>query len=82
MKMKKEHYSTLVRSINEVVQNVGVADVIAHRENVPYAKNQFISFVWSMWRHATDQDFRSELYAYLNDAHVETALKQILKEYE
>jgi len=82
MKMKKEHYNTLEKSINEVITNVGKDEVIKYRNNVKFVKDQFISFIWGMWGYSTDQDFRTELYKYLNDAHVETALKQILSNYK
>ena len=82
MKMKYEHYDTLYKSINEVVANVGLTEVKEFRKTVKFVDNQFTAFVWVIWRQATDQDFRTELYKYLNDAHVETALKKILSAYK
>ena len=84
-KMKEEHRKTLEKSINEVLfQNglEGLDKVREFRRTVPYANDQFTSFCWAIWRMATDQDFRSELYTYLNDKHVETALKRILEAYK
>jgi hypothetical protein len=81
-KMKKEHFETLDKSIQEVIRNVGIDKVKQFRKEIKFAKNQFISFIWAMFRTATDQDFRSELYTYLNDSNIETALKKILESYE
>lgn len=85
-KMKQEHYEVLSNSINEVIFQGGMVEGIKRtkqfRKEVKYINDQFVAFVWSMFRTATDQDFRRELYKYLNDAHVETALMKILEAYK
>ena len=81
-RMRKEHYNTLQKSVNEVVVNVGLTEIKEFRKTVKFIDNQFTAFVWVLWRNATDQEFRTELYKYLNDAHVETALKKILSAYK
>ena len=82
LKMKYDHYDTLYKSVNKVVVNVGLTEIKEFRKTVKFVDNQFTAFVWVIWRQATDQDFRTELYKYLNDAHIETAMKKILEAYK
>ncbi len=82
MKITSEHYTTLKATITDFISNVGEENVREYRYSIGYVNNQFISFVWAMLSKSTDHSFRKELYTYLNDSHVETALKKILCEYK
>ena len=82
MKMKTEHLDTLRKLVNDV-------DTAERRSR--YASGDFPNasavkdldkrYRWDLF-YATPQDVRgelvSELYQYLNDAHIDTALKSIV----
>ena len=82
MKMKPEHFKTLEATIKDFISNVGKENVKEFRQEVSFVRDQFISFIWAILAKSTDHSFRRELYTYLNDSHVETALRQILAEYK
>ena len=82
MKMKTEHYQTLEATLKDLISNVGKKNVQDFRQSVPFVRDQFVSFIWAMLAKSTDHSFRRELYQYLNDSHVETALRKILSEYK
>ena len=56
------------------------------RESIPYAKDQFTSFVWKIY-YASKNYYNIDLHVLvssegLNDSHIESALKKILKSYK
>lgn len=80
---------TTIKKALEVIINTDSVYVANKRKTVAYAKSQFVAFVWSMYYTAKhfDQTFNDFMFEAkkregLQDAHIETALKQILKEYK
>ena len=81
MKISKELFGELSSAIDKVMSSHSLKVITAHRQNVKFVKNQFISFCWSMF-HASKFDC-NQLYGQgLNDNHIETALKRILSDFE
>jgi hypothetical protein len=89
MKMSKETYNKLESGMNVVINHFGDDEVTELRHTIGYMNDQFISFIWQMYRIVTEhpvvgdraikEAVRSEG---LNDSHLETALKKILKRWK
>lgn len=75
MKMKPEHYEEIAEKIDYFIEN-NASSVTAH-----YMKHRFQRFAWDVFN-AAYRGNRNDLYSYLNDTHIETALKSILKRHE
>ncbi len=82
MKIRQEDYNTLMNMINKAIDETTIGEVKKFRKTVKFKKCQFTSFVWAMFRFSTTAVFRQELYEYLQDRHVESALKSILEAYK
>jgi len=88
MKMLANHYSTLRRKIHtELDRNGTSATAVAKRhaenENFAHTKDKKTdpsrSFILAvMWNTVSSQWVCDELYPYLDDRHIETALRNIL----
>ena len=73
MKMKQEHYDYLEKKINAVI------------ENDPFMYNAYMDeglshmrYNWDLLWEADLTDFTTnDLYKYLNDTHIDTALRKI-----
>jgi len=74
MKMTTEHYEEMTEKIDYFIDNHS-SDVAAH-----YMAHNFKRFAWDIYNAA--RCYHKELYDYLNDSHIETALKSILKRHE
>ena len=76
MKMKHEHYMIMLNAIAALPRD----QILAFKAN-DLGKNKEKFFIWGLFKaaklHFTATDF---LYQYLDDNHIETALKHIAKE--
>jgi hypothetical protein len=76
MKMQQAHYQMMKQAIAELPRD----QMLAFRA-CDLGKNKDKFFVWGLFKaaklHFTATDF---LYLYLEDSHIETALKRIAKE--
>ena len=78
MKMSIEHYNYIKNQIN----NLEREKVIAHK-NLKLGKDIDKRFRWDLFQAAKLSHFACDhLYSYLNDNHIDTALKQVVKELE
>lgn len=73
MKIKPEHYSEIKRKIAALPQD----QCRQHKENLR-VKDLEKRFRWDCYHAAKCHN--SDFYTYLNDNHIDTALKQIIKE--
>jgi hypothetical protein len=82
-RVTKEQYKELETLINNFLKKAKEEDIIKHRRTVKFAKDQFVSFVWSIfWAIPQNGGIEwSEKYD-LSDNAIETALKKILKKYK
>ena len=86
MKIKQEHYDAIKDQIlivvNEVKQDSGRSFIDLHMDYIEQGLSE-IRFRWDLWWISSGNrstDFIYELYDYLNDTHIDTALKRIVKE--
>jgi len=78
MKMTKEHYDFIKIKIGDLDRNA----ILAHRA-LGLGVDKDKRFVWDLWRAIDLSAYTCDvLYLYLNDVHIETALKRIAKELE
>ena len=78
MKITKEHYSILKSKIAELPRN----EVLKHK-SLQLGKDIDKRFRWDLFHKASLSRFAvTELYHYVNDDHIDTALKNIIKELE
>ena len=78
LKMTKEHYEDLQSQIRVLIKGYSRDVVWEHRKTVRFAKDQFISFCWSLyWK----IDYKRYNSAY-TDTQTESALKRILSAYK
>jgi hypothetical protein len=87
MKMSQADYDALKISISRKVEVLGVDKIKAHRETLksdPRVKNLDMRYRWDILNLKSRRDENTELfdrlYVYLNDDHIDTALKKIIKE--
>ena len=88
MKMKAEHYNTLkaLISVSSTVKTHGVIAlevvyVSGHEEGSIKAKDIHERLRWDLFRTIPDkirEGFITAMYTYLNDDHIDTALKQVM----
>ena len=81
MRMPKDLFNELCEAIDKVMEAHSLANITNHRNTVTYVKSQFIAFCWSVF-FASKFDVMKLYNAGLNDAHIETALKRILSDFE
>jgi len=75
MKMSKNHYNKLESMINEILNNN--SGILEKYKN---AKMSMMRYRWDLYHTANHKDNSSlfhELYEYLNDDNIDTALKKI-----
>ena len=76
MKMQQAHYQMMKQAIAKLPRD----QMLAFKAN-DLGKNKEKFFIWGLFKaaklHFTATDF---LYLYLDDSHIETALKRIAKE--
>ncbi len=78
MKITTEHYNTLKLGI----ANLDREKVLAHKA-LELGKDKAMRFRWDLFHAAKLSHFASDnLYSYLGDNHIDTALKSIVKELE
>jgi hypothetical protein len=78
MKIKIEHYNTLKNAIAPLKEHFE-----RHRENIikeGKSKNIEMRLRWDAFHAAKYGGILSDLYAYANDEHIDTALKKIMLE--
>ena len=84
MKMTLDTRKHLALALEELTTQAGDKRIQDYRHNVRYTKCQYTAFIWGLY-HALQQPDKTAIRANqgnpLADAHIETALKQILKEY-
>jgi hypothetical protein len=84
MKIKSEHYSHLKAEIEKLVKFKSKNAVLAYKESLKTddrIKDLDKRFRWDLFKAACLVRFTCEnLYNYLNDDHIDTALKSIIKE--
>lgn len=79
MKMTKEHYNYIKQAIEEKLKTLGytLSDAVKLCKESDYND---IAIGWYLLRGSGLIDFVcKELYPYLNDTHINTALKSIIK---
>ena len=86
MKISTSDYEYLERHINMFSERAGKEAMVDTRKNVVFVNDQFRSFIWLVF-HKLNRSMAylitDRLHASgLNDDHIETALKKILKEYK
>ena len=81
MLMTKHQYKILTDAINKIETAYTKETMKLHREKVSFVNDQFISFIWSIYWMIKGDD-RKIIGADLNDNHIETALKKVLREYK
>lgn len=81
MKMQSEHYQHILEAVKPLAGLIK-----AHREVLksdPRVKDLEMRLRWDLFWAAKLSQFASDtLYTYLNDAHIDTALKKIMTEVE
>ena len=78
MKMSTEHYNYIKSEITKLPRD----QVLAHKE-LCLGKDQPMRFRWDLLYAAKLSTWICDnLYSYLNDSHIDTALKSIVKELE
>ena len=85
MRMTNDTYKHLTLCLDEIIATAGRDRVIAYRNNVKFVKDQFVSFVWGMFRYIPQVDRAAIINNQgerLQDAHIETALKKALIEFK
>lgn len=88
MKIKKEHYEYMSQKINALLDAKGRDDVIAAYESGNFARSEKVRslqtrFNFDLFYGAGLSGFACDtLYKYLDDAHIETALKKICPKIE
>lgn len=83
MKMKPEHYKMLKESIIEAAPNIDFAGLKANIAADPRVKDAHKRYVWDIFYSIpfpTRLKFLDEVYEYLDDTHIPTALEKIIKE--
>ena len=83
MKIKPEDKEYLKRGIQGLINEYGMEYVRKHKESLksdPRVKDLNIRFAWDLFWGAKFKDNCRYLYSYLNDDHITTALKRIVKE--
>ncbi len=81
MKMNSNQYWILTNEINKMERAYSIKAFEEHRQAVNFAKDQFISFCWSIFWKINKMD-RAIISEDLQDAHLETALKKALVNYK
>jgi len=88
MKIKQEDYQKLENIINATAESCGGMENIKslyEQGQFPRAdkvKDLQKRFVWDVLFASKQYDFINELYTYMNDSHIETALKKICPKVE
>jgi hypothetical protein len=72
MKMTPEHYNTMKTKIDKFIESAGIALILEYKAN-----HSDMRFRWDLFHHAFC--FDSATYQYLNDDHIDTALKHYIK---
>jgi len=86
MKMKDEHYATLVQLLDDLVASTTIVKLHQHREALkgdPKVKDLEMRFRWDLLYSANKEAMSAltrELYTYLNDDHIDTALRRYVSE--
>ena len=76
MKMTKEHYQHIKTAIEAIPRELAL-----EHKSKELGKDKAMRFRWDMFIAAKLSAFASdELYQYLNDDHIDTALKSVIKE--
>lgn len=76
MKIKKSHYDYMKAQINKLDR-----EAIKKHKDLGLGIDKNKRFRWDLFRAAGLSNFASdELYNYLNDTHIDSALKSIVKE--
>lgn len=76
MKIKSEHYQTMLNAIASLPR-----DKYLEHKALELGADKAKRFRWDLFSAAKLYTFASdELYSYLNDEHIDTALKAIVKE--
>ncbi len=89
MKMTKSDYSALKTAVEATVKIHGAEKIKAHRELLnadDRVKDLDMRYRWDILSMSFSgplrRDFFDRAYSYLTDAHIDTALKSIVKELE
>ena len=76
MKMTKEHYNRIKTAIASIPRELAL-----EHKSKELGKDKAMRFRWDMFIAAKLSTFAGdELYSYLNDDHIDTALKAVMKE--
>ncbi len=85
MKMESEQYKILESQILSFVRSFAIEEIQNIRNNIQYTDSQYTAFIWKIY-YLTNRNYNGsigdELRKTLNDKHIETALKKILKDWK
>ena len=81
MRMKKEHYNILKSSIEDVLKNMG-PDLLEEYEKGEFpradkVKDLNVRFRWDLFHFIRRSGKKLNLYDYLTNSHIDTALRKI-----
>ena len=85
MKMDKNDFNYLLQMIERILRKVPtIGEDYSNGRFVRSEKVKDLNkrFRWDLFRASTTVSFRSALYDYLNDTHIDTALRRIVKPIE
>ena len=84
MKIEKEHYQHMRLKIQDTIEKAGLVKIAEHKELLKTAygvKDPAVRFRWDLYHASALTSFTCDiLYSYLDDTHIDTALKNIIKE--
>lgn len=82
MKMQAAHYAHILNAIAAIPRDKAAAHKEALKSD-PRVKDQAMRYRWDLfWAVRQESKIIHELYQYLNDTHIDTALKSIVRELE
>ena len=82
MKMQPAHYAHILNAIAAIPRDKAAAHKEALKSE-PRVKDQAKRFRWDLfWATRQESKIIQDLYQYLNDTHIDTALKSIVRELE
>lgn len=81
MKMKQEHYDYIKSIFERLDKEKTVAIIFEAVQNNPKVKDMQTGKAWALYNGFIPLEFTCKtLYKYLNDTHIDTAIKHICKE--
>jgi hypothetical protein len=82
MRITKDHYEKLKEQMAGKLADTPPSDLTAYMENIKATrpKTYNMRLAWDLFGSGVSHEFKSELYKYVNDSHIQTAILRISKE--